>query len=138
MRPLEETWCDSDRRIRSIAVIPADDPAAVIAYNKSGNQDHPTHDWRVIKVSGQEKASRKALVGLNKEPLAALNECRIYYDFYSIQIRVFRCDDKTDVAPSSAKQAERPGKVAEPKVYSALSDSYSSTKSDRLGNSLRI
>ena len=101
------------RRPRSIAVIPAEphEPAEILAYIQMGNPDLPTHDWKVVKVAPPEGATRKVVVVLNQESLAPLRQrqCRIYYGFDSIRLRIYRGDDKPDTVAPSVKLEDPPG-----------------------------
>ena len=103
------------RRPRSIATIPTEphDPAEILAYLQSGNPHLPTHDWKVVKVSAPEGATRKAIVVLNKESLAPLREKggKVYYGFDSITLRVYRSDGKTHADTSSVKAEDPPMEV---------------------------
>lgn len=95
------------RRPRSTARVPAlpCDPTEILRILQNSNPQLPTHDWKVVKVTESVRQSRRIVVVLNEQSLAPIRERRgkIYYGFGTINLRVYRGDDKGDTVPSDGK-----------------------------------
>lgn len=97
------------RRPRSTVRLPdvPSDPTEILKILQFSNPQLPTHDWKVVKVAESVGSSRRAIVVLNEQSLAPIRERRgkIYYGFGTINLRVYRGDDKGDAIPVDTESA---------------------------------
>lgn len=118
------------RRPRSTARLPAVpcDPMEILKILQNSNPQLPTSDWKVVKVAESAGNSIRAIVVLNEQSLAPIRERRgkIYYGFGTINLRVYRGDDKGGVLPIGGK----PGAPVEKDVMSCEEAAGSSAAED--------
>lgn len=130
-------------RPRSFARIPAEPstPDEILELIKLSNQELPTADWKVAKVSEPKGHFRDALIVINDESLALLNANKgeINYGFESISLKVYKGDNpgKRSKSPMGPLVADVPAEPPEP-IRMAPASTCGSEGSDDTGSAISL